>query len=306
VSTRSPRPAFTLIELLVVVAIIAVLIGLLLPAVQKVRESAASTQCKNNLKQLVTAVHHFHEQRRTMPPYFGIYPGRNGTTSPALESNGSRRSVYGSWFAHLLPYVEQQNLYNVLQGDVTATGYNENQCPGGWQPCNPVPTTINGHIISTCSGNTCPSGVVNYGIWKNGVHEARYPVLRCPSDPSNPDGLVYNSWGATNYLANWHAFGNEKNGVFTPPQRFTQLTDGTSNVLLFAEAYAWCDGVGRIALYSAGYYHNFGLDPTGQPNTLMFQVQPGLKTGPGGVDSWRAQTPHSAMNVALAEAVCGR
>jgi prepilin-type N-terminal cleavage/methylation domain-containing protein len=295
------RSGFTLIELLVVIAIIAILIGLLLPAVQKVRESAASVQCKNNLKQLVTAVHTFHEGNGSMPCYFGIYPGRNGTTSPGLEPAGQRRSVYGSWFVHLLPYVEQGALSNELRASVQATGQNENQCPGGYQPCNPTTVMLNGHPETTCTNNTCPAGVKTYGIWVDGVHQVKYAVLRCPSDPSDQTGLVYNYWGSTNYLANWHAFGNEKNGVFTPPQPFTAIKDGLSNTLLFAEAYAECDGVGRIALYSAGYYHNFGLAPNGQPNTFLFQVQPGAATGPDGVDSWRVQTPHAAMNAALAD-----
>src|SRR5262249_41083817 len=91
------RAGFTLIELLVVIAIIAVMIGLLVPAVQAVRESACKAHCQNNLHQLAVAVHNFQSDRGTMPCYFGAMPA------------GSNTSPYGGWFAHLLPYVEENS-----------------------------------------------------------------------------------------------------------------------------------------------------------------------------------------------------
>src|SRR5215813_12556787 len=99
------RPGFTLIELLVVIAIIAVLIGLLVPAVQMVRESANRIQCVNNLKQLGLAAHNYHDTHKHLPPAIGYYPtARNG--------------VFGSYFFHLLPYVEQDNLFRSALGSV--------------------------------------------------------------------------------------------------------------------------------------------------------------------------------------------
>jgi prepilin-type N-terminal cleavage/methylation domain-containing protein len=203
---RKPhRRGFTLIELLVVIAIIVVLIGLLLPAVQKVREAASRMKCANNLKQIGLATHHYHDVNGHFPPGLGYYP---------TATNGA----FGTYQFHLLPYLEQGDLYRSALGSVAFPP------PGG-------PVTV-------------------YYPGNNNVYAKKVIIFLCPSDPSvGSSGLVTIdgvSFGALSYAAN--AMVNAINDLSTiPPRtnpqgktRMADITDGLSNTVLHAEKYARC------------------------------------------------------------------
>jgi prepilin-type N-terminal cleavage/methylation domain-containing protein/prepilin-type processing-associated H-X9-DG protein len=213
---RSRNRGFTLVELLVVIAIIAILIALLLPAVQQTREAARRIQCKNNLKQIGLALHNYHDIHRVFPPAW-IPMLEPAAADPIVDS-----TIAGSWAwsVLILPQLEQGNLYNEL----TATD------PG---PSTPFPLNPNDSNDVLLPAFVCPSDPHgDKSIWGGS-----------DSDHDTPDGYAKNNYPA---VAGAHDIGNsmasypqEGMGMFTvgSSTRIRNITDGTSNCLMVGEAF---------------------------------------------------------------------
>jgi prepilin-type N-terminal cleavage/methylation domain-containing protein len=268
------RRAFTLIELLVVIAIIAILIGLLLPAVQKVREAAARASCQNNLKQFGLAAHNYHDTNGKLPPAIVIpYWVDNDPSNATLNI----MSPFGpGWAVFMLPFIEQQNVYN-LANPTAYTATNETLA---WRTVGSI--TIKSFLCPSDPNNQTPyndpSGVdttVPYQIWARGNIAAT---------------AGFTDFDHTGYLNN--AIGNEPfsgpgdpTGASAAPvskgpifsinlgSKITDITDGTSNTAMFNEIRAgvspldprgvWAIGMPGCSITNAGRNYN----PT--PNNIL-------------------------------------
>lgn len=282
---RQSGHGFTLIELLVVIAILAILIALLLPAVQKVREASARVKCQNNLKQLGLATQNINDTRGSLPPLCAP-DGWTALTAAAPCYNGGPWTV----FAFLLPYLEQQNIYNKL-----------------------------------VKGNIPRSDMPPYGGgYCGGQFQTVIKTYLCPSDPSVANGYCTttytgaNSFAAGCYGANYYLFGNPNaksdaacvQGANVLPR---SVPDGLSNTILFGEVYGSCGSWGDPSFAFGSLWadstskwrpilcHNTVLKETrpGYAPCYLFQVRPQPFTN---CDPSRGQSGHTdGTNVALGD-----
>jgi prepilin-type N-terminal cleavage/methylation domain-containing protein/prepilin-type processing-associated H-X9-DG protein len=218
---RSPRLAFTLIELLVVIAIIGILIALLLPAVQKIREAAARMQCTNNLKQIGLALHNYHDSYSYFPPG---YVDRN--TNPDSTPDNDLGPGWG-WAALLLPYVEQGNVYNQInfsQGVGIGSNVAVCQLPLKIYQCPSDPVQEAFAVYD--SNFTTPIATVAHGnyVGCNGWEECFNGAGGNPPPGVGADGLA-------------GGYGRAGVGLFYRNSRnnFASVTDGLSNTIVVGE-----------------------------------------------------------------------
>lgn len=270
-SKLTRRTGFTLIELLVVIAIIGILVGMLLPAVQSVREAARRTQCLNNLRQIALATLNYESSFRTLP--YGVQPfyRASSPTTPALDGKWA-------WSTFLLPQMEQTNLYDTLSPTMDLAGGSLGIRYAG------NPSGIGAAIVNSLPGFVCNSDSFSP---QNAFRNTGNVMQQTPS--GTIDLIATSSYVGANSWA--YCDGMNPSGAFCSGQqtRLRDFLDGQSNVIIFSERTY--DSVRKS--------NPSGLTPLqGQPTgaALMFAARGLNNTPPGPSNSLAVSTAASAAD----------
>ncbi len=269
---RSSRSGFTLIELLVVIAIIAILIGLLLPAVQKVREAAARMKCQNNLKQIGIALHNYHDTEGRFPAARRVALDNQGQI--LYRPDGSVR--VHSWTPYILPYLEQGNVFRIYRFDLS------------WD--EGANTAVGGAIRFTIPTFLCPSAPQDGRHPTRGVSDYAATTERLGNNPFWSSYIrPFVQQSDPNFIG---IMGNTKSATDRGERRITDITDGTSNTMIVAE----CAGRNRRFILGRE-------DPT-QSWTNGAWAAPNSRINIGGFDpSWVPGQPLPAAGLCVVNCI---